>query len=318
VDRRPTGKRPPPSRGNVNLGGRGSHSKSDNKPAWGRPQSGQQQQRGNMSSLNKKPMENKSSVFSRQTSRTASPASHVASSSPVVRSSPVPTKPTAVAATATAVAAVPSKTPEPASSSANLDPLRHESDPKIDKEINLMIEEYTASRDHEEAAYCVRDLPDPSCYYVVVLRSVLLSTERKEKDQETIAMMLNGLSSCKALESSHFEKGFERCLTFLPDVAIDVPFAPKVYGQLFARGVENGWMDSYSNLFKWVKELDDDLLRGDIVGSALETGLKTKGVEELSGLLKNAGVVFADVFTGKNVEKFVGKFGLEDLRMGMQ
>ena len=310
VDRRPTGKRMP-SRGS--LPREGSHSKlKSGGGGWGR----QPQQR--MGTPKKSPMQEKQQLGMRK--QPASPVSPASLSSPAAPSSPA--SPAAPASPAPKSAATPA-TPEP--TPANSDPFRYETDLKIEKEINSMIAEFKTSRDDEEASLCVKDLKDPSSHYVVVLRSLLLSTESKEKDREAIVQMLDGLNKSKTLNNSHFVMAFDRCLkVFLPDVAIDVPFAPKVYGQLFARGVSSGWIDSFSHLFKWVKGVEDDpRLVGDIVGSALETGLKTNGLDGLRSSLKEGGIEkFEDLFSalgaGMDADRFVGKFGLDDLKQAMQ
>ena len=292
---------PPMKRPSQNQGGRpnareSSHSKGS-KTGWqNRQQSGQNQQQ----------QEGWRSVGGSQKKAAPSQKAKTAAPQPMVAAlMPEPATPEPAA-------------PEP----ANLDPFRHETDTKIEKEVNLMIEEFMTSRDHEEAALCVKDLKDPGCYYVVVLRSVLLSTEKKEKERATIAEMLDGLNKSNALETSHFVTGFERCLQFIPDIAIDVPFAPRVYGQLFARGVVSGWIDSFSHLFKWTKGLDDPRLLENIVGSALEVGLEASGLDELCSSLKEGGIEkFQDIFTDKEVsdmDRFVGKFGLDALKQAMQ
>jgi len=301
-DRRSQVKRPAQHQGGSRGPRDNSHSsnKGGPKPGWSRQQSGSQnlQQDGWRSVGGSTPK--------KIAEKPASPTR----SGPPPKAKPASPTPPVVAAVA------------PAPVEENLDPFRHETDEKIEKEVNLMIEEFMTSRDNEEAALCVTDLKDPGRYYVVVLRSVLLSTEKKEKERGIIAEMLDGLSKSKTLETPHFVTGFERCLQYIPDIAIDVPFAPKVYGQLFARGVRSGWIDSFSHLFKWTKSVDDQRLFESIVGSALEGGLEGSGLEGLCSSLKEGGIEkFEDIFTDKKVsdmDRFVARYGLDEVKQALQ
>ena len=98
--------------------------------------------------------------------------------------------------------------------------------------IDDCLHEYLEALDAAEAAKCLQDLHVPFFMHEVVKRALTLAIEHGGKAPKAVLDLLAALSESGMVTSNQMARGFARVSERLPDLVLDVPGAPKHYGDL--------------------------------------------------------------------------------------
>jgi programmed cell death protein 4 len=102
---------------------------------------------------------------------------------------------------------------------------------ELKAEMKHLLQEYLLSRELDEAARCVRELECSYFHHELVKRGAVTAMELEGSAEENLDAMaaLFGFLVGNAIVSEHqVQKGLSRLRASLPDVALDVPAAPRL------------------------------------------------------------------------------------------
>jgi len=79
---------------------------------------------------------------------------------------------------------------------------------ELESKTGLLLEEYLASGDQEEAMACVQELNSPQYSPEVVFKVIMLAIEKKEREREDMAKLLAFLHSRNVITADNLVQGF--------------------------------------------------------------------------------------------------------------
>jgi len=116
---------------------------------------------------------------------------------------------------------------------------------QLDKQLELILEEYLANTDCADTIDSLKNelKLDPTHYPQVIEQAILMVLERKDADVELMADLFGECLESNFFSLKDFAQGFLLVLRALPDLSIDIPNAPKFFGKLVARAVQDRVLD---------------------------------------------------------------------------
>lgn len=105
----------------------------------------------------------------------------------------------------------------------------------LDKKSKSLLEEYFSARDFEEAKLCVQELKWPDYYPEFVRTAIILAMDKSERHVDLVGQLLDFLYSEKTLPAKDIEAGLMSIADEFDDIAIDIPLAPRFFGELVGR-----------------------------------------------------------------------------------
>jgi len=113
---------------------------------------------------------------------------------------------------------------------------------RLKEETALLLEEFLETGDLVEADKCVRNLNAPSFHFQLVKQAVRSALQKNEEDRKKILSLLAAFSKSDLISADHMGRGFEVCHESLADIQLDIPEAPKIFGELATVGNSEGWL----------------------------------------------------------------------------
>ena len=127
---------------------------------------------------------------------------------------------------------------------------------ELKKDMDQLLQEYLLSRELDEAARCVKELEARHFHHELVKRGVFSAMERDGKatgaEAETnsnidaIAALFGFLVRNVIVSEYQVKKGIDRLHKILPDLALDVPTAPKLLATFEKLAEEQGCLGKES------------------------------------------------------------------------
>jgi len=99
---------------------------------------------------------------------------------------------------------------------------------RLKEEVDLLLNEYLATGDKEEADKCLRKLNAPSFYFQLVNRAVRLGIQKSPEERKKISALLKFFSETGLISSDHMMKGFRYVHESIKDISLDVPNATSI------------------------------------------------------------------------------------------
>eukprot|EP01018_Ginkgo_biloba_P036005 Gb_34752 [translate_table: standard] len=106
-----------------------------------------------------------------------------------------------------------------------------------------LLEEYFYIGDLEEAMQCVVELQSTEYHSEFVQQAISLAFDHSQRHLELVGQLLQSLHSQKVLSYKSLRNGFLLIAEQCDDLVIDIPFAPKLLGELVGRIVLAGASD---------------------------------------------------------------------------
>ncbi|KAF1331542.1 Eukaryotic translation initiation factor 4 gamma 2, partial [Globisporangium splendens] len=121
---------------------------------------------------------------------------------------------------------------------------------KYASRIKNIIQEYTSIVDIEEAAACVRELPDGAVHVEFAEQAINLALDGKTSERDHAVTLLVGLYERVALNAMEIQQALVNVAEFLEDLHIDIPHVHEYIGLVFGRLISVGcfglsWMLSH-------------------------------------------------------------------------
>jgi len=85
--------------------------------------------------------------------------------------------------------------------------LESENNEEIQAKIALLLEEFLASAEIDEAKACIEELKNPALYSEVISKAILTSIEGKERDRQEISKLLKYVFDSKLFSTVDFIAG---------------------------------------------------------------------------------------------------------------
>jgi len=125
---------------------------------------------------------------------------------------------------------------------------------ELKKDMDQLLQEYLLSRELDEAARCVKELDAPHFHHELVKRGVFAAMELDGKgisidtealpNMDAMAALFGFLVRNAIVSDNQVKKGVDRLHKILPDIALDVPAAPKLLGAFEKLAAEQGCLVS--------------------------------------------------------------------------
>lgn len=136
----------------------------------------------------------------------------------------------------------PTPTPQLAVPNTPLSPRKAYSEEQIEHQISDLLSEFLMCHDVGEAMQCVQDLQDrrPETWtremmHSKVVKEVVAATlEKRDKEREQCHALVQILWVKKTISSQEILDGMGEIMSFLEDLALDVPRAPKHFADILA------------------------------------------------------------------------------------
>lgn len=124
-------------------------------------------------------------------------------------------------------------------------------------EIKMLLLEYMSSSDCTEAVDLLRRLNIPFFHHEFVKRGIVLSMEKKEREQAMISILFKELVKNEVVSSKQVILGFQRLYQEVKDISLDNPDGATVLGIFANQAVEDGIMtaEELTALKKRAKEI---------------------------------------------------------------
>ncbi|KAK4854052.1 hypothetical protein QYF36_018258 [Acer negundo] len=142
----------------------------------------------------------------------------------------------------------------------NLDELRR-------KTVSLL-EEYFSVKLSDEALMCVEELKAPTYHPEVVKEAISLGLEKSQPCVELVVKLLEYLFTKKVITARDIGTG---CLLYgalLDDISIDLPKAPKNFGEIIGKLVLAGGLD-FKVVNEVLKKMEDEMLRKTVFDATI-------------------------------------------------
>lgn len=91
------------------------------------------------------------------------------------------------------------------------------------------LHEYLLSQDLGEAARCISELNSPYFHHEVIKRGIVIVMDHSEEQEIMMSSLFAYLCSQEVTSEKMIEQGFQRIKDEMPDICLDVPFAPKKF-----------------------------------------------------------------------------------------
>lgn len=205
---------------------------------------------------------------------------------------------------------------EEASASGNF------SEEDLESKTGLLLEEYLASGDQEEAMMCIQELNSPHYIPEVIYKTIMLAIEKKERERDDLSKLLSFLHSRNVTNSDNLTQGLTKALEIIEDIDIDIPSASKYLSSLIGKTM------TYNNdplpLSFFEHSLDHLVESGkasEIAFGTLTAIQKINGEDGLLEVYENSKLNFANFFPSdqkstENIEEILREKGLEILIPG--
>jgi len=111
---------------------------------------------------------------------------------------------------------------------------------ELKNEVKLLLTEYLASGDIDEAVECVRRLDAPHFHHEVVKRAIVIALDGRQRQRAMMSALLAELHARSVLASSQAALGFKRLQEEMEDLELDTPGAARVVKVFYDQAVEDG------------------------------------------------------------------------------
>ena len=154
--------------------------------------------------------------------------------------------------------------------------------PGLNKKSKSLLEEYFNIRDLKEAMLCVQELKCPEYHPEFVQQAISLAMEMSERHVELVEQLLEFLFAEKTLSDRDIRTGILFFAEMCDDIAIDIPLAPRLFGELIGKLSLKGAAD-FRLLKEIMEKVEDMQIRRTIFESALRIIKSSSAVEEVLG-----------------------------------
>eukprot|EP00658_Telonema_sp_P-2_P018179 TRINITY_DN17131_c0_g1_i2.p1 TRINITY_DN17131_c0_g1~~TRINITY_DN17131_c0_g1_i2.p1 ORF type:complete len:293 (+),score=98.59 TRINITY_DN17131_c0_g1_i2:153-1031(+) len=113
---------------------------------------------------------------------------------------------------------------------------------ELKNKIDTLLHEYFANGAVVECLEALTELEEPHFVHEMVCKSIMLSMDLADRGQHLVMHLLRHGCETGQLSVNQVANGLDRVLERIPQLAIDVPQAPKLYAQLLYRVFEESWV----------------------------------------------------------------------------
>jgi len=112
----------------------------------------------------------------------------------------------------------------------------------LKRDIKLLLHEYIASSDLDEAVRCVRKLNVPRFHHEVVKRAVVIALDKHDRERAMMSTLISELSMREIISDRQLREGFARLYDGLPDLQLDTPGCERILRVFLEQAVNDGCM----------------------------------------------------------------------------
>lgn len=112
----------------------------------------------------------------------------------------------------------------------------------LKEEIKMILMEYLASSDLDEASVCVEKLHTPHFHHEIVKRAIVIALDKKERERAMMASLIAELYGREIASAKQIQFGFKRLYESLSDLILDTPDAEAILTIFTKQGVVDKYL----------------------------------------------------------------------------